>query len=143
MADGAIHEISEHLGRLTGDIAGLRDIIVAHHVEADRRWDGIDNRLATLEQKDSSRRDALSRMGAKLRPLEALPKKIDGVDKRLEGMKPIIQSVGGIDTRLRTVERMVNRAVGIAAAIGAMGSIAGYLITHYGGQLLRWMMGRS
>lgn len=142
MADGAIHEISEHLGRLSGDIAGLREIIVAHHAEADRRWNGIDVDLRDLKQKDAARSQALSRMGTKLRPLETLPGKIDGFNQRLGGVETAVKSVVSIDTRLRTVEKMVNRAIGIAAAIGAMGSIAGYLITHYGGQMLRWVMGR-
>jgi len=145
-----IDEISQQLGRLSAGIDGLKDLMVSHHSEADKHWDAIYAELRTikhdqrnLEQKDVARSQALSRIGSKLRPLEDLPDKIDAIDRRLDIAEAAARSYDKLDTRLGLIEKLVWRASGIAAVIVAIGSIIGYLITRYGGEFIRWAMGKS
>jgi hypothetical protein len=149
MNDGSLHEISEHLGRLAGTYDGLKDLIAANHSEADKHWSWIEAELRTikhdqrnLEQQNISQFEALRRMGDKLRPLEALPDRFGEVDKRIVAVETTAKQIGGLNERLSLVEKIVYRAMGMATLIVGLGSFIVYLVTHFGGEFLRWLIGR-
>lgn len=150
VADGAIHEISQMLGRVEAKLDALDERMTSNHADAEKHWDHIEAEQRTmkheqrnLEQKIYGLGEAQKRVSLRLRPLEEIPAKLDTVDR-------CVAAVEVVNERVESMEKRVGKMEKLALTVSIYGGIAAGLMTVVGGVLLRysgtiwhWLVGKA
>lgn len=142
MSDGAIHEISHEIGKLSGAVEGIRMLMLEHHGEADSHWDRIESEIRTVkhdqrnvEQNVHGMTDALKRIGDKVRPLEDLPLRFASYETNMD-------RIGVIEKKVTSHQMIIGKAVWLAGFIVSAGTAALWVVEHYGGSIVRFLATR-
>lgn len=150
MTSGQIDEISQTLGRIEAKVDASVERMTANHEESLRERDWVAKELSTikhdqrnLEQQNYGNSEALKRIGDKLRPLEDLPAKIDGVDRRVEAVETVNMQIKDLNTRMGAMENLSIKLAAVAATVSAIATFMGYLLVHFGGYLYHSLFGKS
>lgn len=129
---GDLDQISRAIGGLEGEVRGIRELLVTHHDFADKKWDTIEAELRNVKHDYRNVDSKVDAIGA---TQQRTAEKVQEVNEKISGE-------GGIEERLSGLEKLAERARGYTAAIAAIGSIVGVVITYFAEQLFKLLVGK-
>ena len=131
--DGSLHQISEAIGDLRGELRGIRDLMVDHQSIADKAWDRIDAELRNVKH---DYRNVEQKVEGVVRAQSAAAQQVAAIEEEISGDD-------GLKARLGTLERLVKRALAIVTVLMGIGTFFAFILAHYGVYLFKWLFGRA